>query len=271
MFENLSVEQLQLYADTALPVATNILIGIAILIFGKIASGWAAKAVVRASKPKLDDAIAKFLSQIVKYLVLAAAVIAALGRVGVETTSFIAILGSAGLAVGLALQGSLSNFAAGVMILFFRPFEIGHVVSAGGHTAEIVDIGLFATTMHTLDRQKIIVPNSAITGGSIVNHTALGVRGVAIAVGVAYGTDLNKMKSVLNAAAAKVPGVLSENGFDIVFTNMAASAIEFDFKYQCDAADYVGTQGAVREALYTAMIDNDIDIPFDQVVMHNAS
>lgn len=270
MPEELSVEQIQLYVDLALPVLTNILIGVLILIFGSWASGKAQAMTKAAASKKLDPAVGGFLGSIAKWGVMAAAVIAALGRVGVETTSFIAILGSAGLAIGLALQGSLASFAAGVMVLIFKPFTAGHVITAAGHTGEVTEVGLFATTLLTPDRKKIIIPNSAVTGGSIVNHSAMGVRVVVVPVGIAYGSDLNKMREVTTAAAREVEAVLDDQPIDIVFMNMAASAIEFDFKYRCNAEDVIPSEPEVREAVYKALLAADIEIPFDQVVMHQA-
>ena len=271
MFEDLSPEELQGYAEIALPFIKSFLLAVFILILGWWGSGWAEKLVHRASKDKLDPAVTGFLGSIARYAVLAAGVIAALGRVGVETTSLVAIFASAGLAVGLALQGSLSNFAAGVMILIFRPFRLGDVVTAGGHTGGVEDIGLFATTFHTPDNQKIIIPNSAITGGSIVNLTTLGTRRLFVDVGVAYGTDLKQLREVTLKAMASVDDmVLEEPGLDLIFVEMAASSINFKAAYWVKSEHIIPSEPAVRTAIYEALNEAGIEIPYDQVVMHQA-
>ena len=163
------------------PQAETFLIHVAlaflIFVVGWTASKWANSLALRAfERRKLDPAMSRFLASLVQYGVLAAAVIAALDRTGVPSTSFVPILGSAGLAIGLALQGSLGNFASGVMILLFRPFTLNDAVSVAGHTGRVEEIGLFATTLITPDNETIIVPNAQVTGGSIVNLTALGRR-----------------------------------------------------------------------------------------------
>ena len=154
--------------DRLIQIGGNAVLGILTLIIGNWISKWLSGLTVRFCNGRdLDAAVSKFLGQIVRYITLAAAIIAALDRMGIETTSVLAIFASAGLAVGLALQGSLSNFASGVMILFFKPFRIGDVILAGGETGGVVDIGLFATTLHTPDNRKIIISNASITGGNL--------------------------------------------------------------------------------------------------------
>jgi small conductance mechanosensitive channel len=207
----------------------------------------------------------------VRWVILAVAVIAAIEKMGVQTTSVLTLLASAGLAVGLALQGSLAHFASGVMLLIFRPFDIGDVVTAGGHTGKIMDIGLFATTLHTPDQEKIIVPNGQISGGSIVNITALGRRRGVVDVGVAYGTDIDKVVALCTKAAAAVDVVEDGAGVTVAFTNMAASAIEFKVLFFTSSADHLDGLHRVRKACYDALNAEGIDIPFDQVVVHQAS
>lgn len=145
------------------------------MLVGWVASKWAHRLLLKVClRRKIDEALARFAASIVRYLVLAAAVIAALGKVGIESTSFIAILGAAGLAVGFALQGSLSNFASGVLMLLIRPVDIGQRVTVAGHTGVIEEIGLFATTLSTPDNETIIIPNAKITDDSIINYAKIG-------------------------------------------------------------------------------------------------
>jgi small conductance mechanosensitive channel len=237
-------------------------------VIGKIAK----KAVlgIFSSKKIGSVALARFVSDLVRYLILAVAVIAAIEKMGVQTTSVLTILASAGLAVGLALQGSLAHFASGVMLLIFRPFDVGDVITAGGHTGQVQDVGLFATTLHTPDAQKIIVPNGTISGGAIVNITALGKRRGVVGVGVAYGTSIEKVVEICTKAASSVEAVHGDPGVTVAFVNMAASAVEFNVLYFTDGADYLPTLHAVRAACYDALNAEGIEIPFDQVVMHQA-
>ena len=275
MPETLTPSQLKLWFDVALPFAQNLLLAIVILGIGWVTSrwvqGWIRKAGERGS---LDPAIAGFLSQIGRYAVFAAFIISALARVGVETTSVVAIFASAGLAVGLALQGSLASFASGVLILFFRPFTLGDIVTTAGNTGRVVDIGLFATRLETPDNQRIIIPNSAITSGTIINLTVMGERRLGVDLGVAYGSDLNLLKSTVEAAVAKMEVVKSEPGREpeLRFIEMAASSINFRLMYWVDATPAaLNTSGfAVRKTIYDAINAAGIEIPFDQIVSHKA-
>jgi small conductance mechanosensitive channel len=270
MFENLNTEELLSTLELALPYATNVLVALFILFLGWMISKSVHRNISKFAARKLDPMVAGFLAQLARYSVLAATVIAALERCGVETTSVVAIFASAGLAVGLALQGSLSNFAAGVMILIFRPFEVGHVVEAGGQAGEVTDIGLFATTLVTPDARTIIVPNSAIMGGSIVNHFAKPQRCVAVDVGVAYGTDASVVRDICLQVAKDNERVLDEPGTDFIFVEMAASSINFKLRVWVQPGDMLPVEPEIREAVYNALNANGIEIPFDQVVMHNA-
>lgn len=257
-----------------LPFLTSVLQAIVILVVGWIAAGMAGGVVKRAmAKRSVDEAVSGFIAQLTRWGFVAAALIASLQCVGVETTSFVALLGSAGLAIGLGMQGNLSHFASGVMILVFKPFRVGDVITAGGHTGGVVEIGLFATTMHTPDNLKIIVPNGAITGGSVVNTTVLGTRRASIAVGVAYGTDVAQVIEILKGAAAKADLVLEDPGPAVAFVGLGASSI--DFLVHCwsasDPDSWLGMQHNVTKACYEALNAAGIDIPYNQIVVHQAS
>lgn len=259
--------------DGATDVIWTVIVAIITIIAGWVIGKIAKKAVLSILKSRNigSEALARFLSDMARWVIQAVAVIAAIEKMGVQTTSVLTLLASAGLAVGLALQGSLAHFASGVMLLIFRPFDIGDVVTAGGHTGQIVDIGLFATTMHTPDQEKIIVPNGAIAGGTIINITALGRRRGIVDVGVAYGTDVNKVVEICTKAASAVPQVEDAAGVTVAFTGMAASAIEFKVLYFTTGDDYLDGLHLVRKACYDALNAEGIEIPFDQVVMHQAA
>lgn len=255
-----------------LPMITGILIALVILITGWILSKWTHRLIVKVfEKRKLDEALGRFLGGIGQYTVLAAAFIAALGAVGVETTSLVAVFASAGLAIGLALQGSLANFASGVMILFFRPFTLNDVINAGGHVGRVDDIGVFATTLVTPDNEKIIVPNGAIMGGSITNYTARGTRRGGIEVGVAYGADAPTVMAILDKAAQRCELVLADPAPAVAFVGLGASSIDFKVLAWAKAGDYFPMLGQVRQAIYEDLNAAGIDIPFQQVVVHQAA
>lgn len=247
------------------------LLALAIFIIGWIVSKWANGLTKRLLKRgKVDEALSRFLGNIVQYAVLAAAVIAALEKVGVQTTSLVAIFASAGLAVGLALQGSLSNFASGVMILFFRPFSLDDVVTVAGVTAAVKDIGIFSTTVQTPDNDKIIIPNAKITGDVIKNHTVIGTRRAGIDIGVAYGSDIKEIEKLCMGVANANSLVLSDPGPGFAFTEMGASSINFKLFVFSKQEDWLAVQDQVRRGCYDALNEAGIDIPFDQVVVHNA-
>lgn len=247
-------------------------VGIAILIFvvGWIASKWTAGLIRNIfDRRKLDPSLGGFVAAIGQYTVLVAALIASLGAVGIQTTSLVAVFASAGLAVGLALQGSLANFSSGVMILFFRPFSVGDKIDVAGKVGDVEDIGLFATTMMTLDHNKIIVPNSAITSGVITNITTMGdIRG-EIAVGVAYGTDLVKAMEVMKKASERCAHTLESPGAEVACTGLGASSVDFAVRGWCRAANYLAMLHELNVNVYDDLNAAGIEIPFSQLVLHH--
>ncbi len=258
--------------DVAEPYAMGFLQLVFIMVVTWILAKWVNKVIVRGmQKAKADLAVSRFMGTVGRYAILIAGLIAGLGAVGVNVASFAAIFASAGLAVGLALQGSLSNVASGLMILFFRPFELDDVVQAAGVTGRVIDIGLFSTTMLTPDNQRIIVPNSSIMGNNIINYTAEGTRRGNVDFGVAYGADLKQVREVVLAAVNGCDLVLKEPAPVVVFTEMAASSVNFKVFAWCNARDFLAMLEQVRSASYDALNSAGIEIPFDQVVVHQAS
>jgi small conductance mechanosensitive channel len=265
--ESLLPEPLAPYSGLIVGVAKALLI----FAVGWIASKWAnALGLAAFRKRGLDEAVSRFLAALLQYAVLAAALLAALDAVGIETTSLVAILGSAALAVGLALQGSLANFASGVMVLLFRPFTIGDVITAAGHTGKVDEIGLFATILITPENQKIIIPNAQATGGSIVNLTVLGTRRVGVEIGVAYGTEPEKVMQILIEAAKTVDLVLDDPEPAAALTSFGASSVNYTVFSWAKSEDWLAVTGGTRVAVYNALNAAGIEIPFDQVVMHQA-
>ena len=259
---------LQPYEGLIVGAATAVLI----FVIGWIASKWVYLLCLRmARRASVDEALARFLSAIAQYAVLAIAVIASLSKVGVQTTSLVALLGAAGLAVGLALQGNLSNFASGVMLLLFRPFTLGDRVTVGGKSGKVREIGLFATTLLAPGNEKIVVPNTTITSDSIVNFTSEGTLRGAIQVGVAYGTDIAKTMEVMMEACNSVPAVLEDPAPTVIFTGFGASSLDFELRPWAATDDYLAMLHDVRVAVYDGLEAADIEIPFDQIVVHRAS
>lgn len=233
-----------------LPLFEGILLAILILVVGWIVSKWGNRLVRRAfSHRKLDQALAGFVASMVQYTVLAVAVITALGAVGLQTTTLVAVFASAGLAIGLALQGSLANFASGVMILLFRPFTLGDKVTAASHTGVVADMGLFATTLVTADNETIIIANSAVTGASIINFTKLGTLRGQVQVVVAFGTDARHAVTVLEKAAKRAGLVLTTPAVAVALTNLGPRGLELTVMPWSNAGDYLGMLDNVRHAI----------------------
>ena len=260
-------EFLRPYTGLIVGAATALLI----FVLGWIASKWVYALCLRAARRSdIDEALARFLSSMAQYAVLAFAVIAALGRVGVQTTSLVALLGAAGLAVGLALQGNLGHFASGVMLLLFRPFTIGDKVRVAGEDGQVRDVGLFASKLGTPSNELKIVPNGAITSDVIVNYTAQGTLRGGIAVGISYGSDVQRAMRVMIDACRSVDTVLPEPAPSVNFAGFGASSLDFEVRPWATSDDFLGMLHAVRIALYDALNEAGIEIPFDQIVVHRA-
>ena len=250
----------------------RVAVGLLILAVGWLLSKWARSGVLAAArKAKLDEALGRFLATISRYIVVITAVLAALGHMGIETSSLLAVFASAGLAVGLALQGSLSNFASGVMILIFRPFRIDDTVILAGNVGKVLDIGMFATTLLTPDGLKVFVPNSKVTGDVVTNITDHGTRRADVAIGVAYGEDVAKVRTALLRAVSSVAYVLPDPAPQILFLGFGASSLDFAVRVWSSTSDFMLMQDALRDAIYRELDAEGIEIPFAQVVVHQAS
>ncbi|MCG8463029.1 MAG: mechanosensitive ion channel family protein, partial [Holophagales bacterium] len=188
----------------------------------------------------------------------------------VETTSLAAIVAAVGLAIGLALQGTLSNFAGGVLLLVLRPFTIEDRVTVAGHKGKVEDIGLFATTLSTPAGERILLPNAAVTSAAITNHTATGLIRGSIDVGVAYGADVAQICDLLLEAAAESDLVLAEPPPRTGLIEMAASSLNFRINCWTEPASFIPMQIQLRTAIYDKLNEAGIEIPFDQLVVHRA-
>jgi small conductance mechanosensitive channel len=239
----------------------------ALLIFlvgrwvAKLLSSVAAKAM---SKARVDATLIPFLENLAFTAMLVFVVIAALAAIGVQTASFIAVLGAAGLAVGLALQGSLANFASGVLLLVFKPFRVGDFVEIGGMKGTVTAVHVFNTVLNAPDNVRITVPNAQVTGGSILNYTINGTRRVDLVVSVSYGDDLKLARRVLENVLATEPKVLREPAPTVAVSKMGDSSIDLVVRPWVKPADYWDVYFDLTEKLKVAIEENGMTIPFPQ-------
>ena len=217
---------------------------------------------------RFDPTLSKFLSSSVRYVVLAVTVVAVLDRFGVETMSLIAVLGAAGLAIGLALQGTLSNIAAGVMLLIFRPLKIGDSVEIAGHRGSVRGITLFVTELATGDNVQIIIPNASVWGTAIKNYSFHSTRRIDFTIGVGYGDDLDKAASTIQAVIAAGTRCLKDPESLIAVSELADSSVNFVVRVWCRSSDYGSLKFALTKAFKEGLDRAGISMPFPQRDIH---
>jgi len=245
-------------------------IGVIVVLFvAWIIAGWVS-AIIRKPmrKLKIDETLTRFIGKTAKWAILLFAVLGCLGLFGVDVTSFAVVVGAMGLAVGLAFQGTLSNLAAGVMLLIFRPFKVDDVVNVAGITGKIYEIGLFSTHMDTPDNRRMIVPNSQIFGATIENITHHAIRRVDVAVGADYGADLDKTREVLMAVAQKHHVASTGKDPQVYMTELGASSVDYAIRVWAATADYWGVREALMVDVKKALDNANIGIPFPQMDVH---
>jgi len=242
---------------------------LALLFIAWVAAGIISRTVAAAMKrAKLDETLAKFFTKLTRWLVLLVGVVSVLGMFGVETTSFAAVIGAAGLAIGLAFQGSLSNFAAGVMLLVFRPFKVGDTVNIAGNTGKVNEIELFTTAIDTFDNRRFIVPNSEIFGTTIENITFHPTRRADVAVGVDYTADIDQTRELLAAAAASVEFVLEDPPPAIILTGLGDSSVNWSVNSWCETGNFGAVKQGVIRAIKMKLDEAEIGIPYPQMDVH---
>ncbi len=214
------------------------------------------------SRTKFDPTLTRFFANMARYAVLTLAVLAVLGIFGVETTSVAAVIGGASLAVGLAFQGSLGNFAAGVMLLVFRPFKVADFIKVAGVSGTVDTINLFSTTLDTLDHRRLIVPNGSVFGATIENMTFRPVRRVDINVGVAYGADIDATRAVLENAAASVPDQPEGHAWQVFLVGLGGSSVDWQLRIWCHNPGYWDTHEATVRAIKYGLDAAEIGIPY---------
>lgn len=245
------------------------LVALLILFFGRIIAKLLTNVVKRImGRSKIDPTIIKFTGSLTYIALLAFVIIAALGQLGIQTTSFIAVVGAAGLAIGLALQGSLSNFAAGFLMIIFRPFTIGDFIEGGGVAGTVEEISIFTTILKTPDNKTVIIPNAKLTESNIVNWTVKGTRRVDLVMGIGYDDDIDKAKQIMADVLAQDDRILKDPAPQIALTELADSSVNFVVRPWVNAADYWNVYSALTENIKKAFDANGISIPYPQRDVH---
>ena len=247
----------------------NIAAALVTLLIGYLAANLISNGVERVMKARnLDTTVTHFVGSVLKYALLVFVVIAALGRVGVQTASFVAIIGAAGLAIGLALQGSLSNFAAGFLLIIFRPIKAGEFIEVAGTSGSVQSVQLFTTTLTSPDNKMVVVPNSAILNGNIVNYSRMDTRRVDMTFGIGYGSDLRKAKQLLERLVSEEPRILKDQAATIAVAALADSSVNIVVRPWVKTADYWGVWFDFHEKVKLAFDAEGIEIPFPQMALH---
>ena len=245
---------------------------IIILILGRIAAGIGQKTVKKLlEKSKTDPAVVSFVGSMIYFLILIFAVFAALAKFGIQTASFVAILGAAAFAIGFALQGSLANFAAGVLILVLRPFKVGDFIDGAGVAGTVKDIQLFTTVLATPDNVKIMVPNGKLFGDTIKNFSGFDTRRIDFVIGIGYTSDIQKAYDVLMSLIKEDTRILSDPPTNIAVSELADSSVNFVVRPWVKRSDYWGVKFDLTRKIKEAFDENGIEIPFPQHVVHMLS
>jgi small conductance mechanosensitive channel len=262
-------DTLQKIYDLVALYGVKVIAAIAIFIVGRwVSKGFRSVAQRLMDKRNVDPTIAGFVGNLTYVALLVFFIIAALGQLGIQTTSFIAILGAAGLAIGLALQGSLSNFAAGFLMIIFKPFKVGDFVEAAGVAGTVEDIQLFTTTLKTPDNKTVIVPNSSVTGDNIVNWTVKGTRRVDMVFGIGYEDDIDKAKQIMIDVLSKDDRILKDPPMQIAVSELADSSVNFVVRPWATVSDYWGIYFDAMENIKKAFDEAGISIPYPQQDVH---
>ncbi|OUR65598.1 mechanosensitive ion channel protein MscS [Methylophaga sp. 42_25_T18] len=247
----------------------NIIFAAAIVIVGRIAVKWIVKLIRKLMvRADLDPIIINFAGSIANAALLLFVFIAALDQLGVDTTSLIVLLGGAGLAIGLALQGSLQNFAAGVMMIVFRPFRLGDFIEAGGVTGVVEHIAIFSSTLKTGDNREIIIPNGQIYSGAITNYSAKDTRRIDLVFGIGYDDDMLTAKQIMEDILQTHDLVLADPASAVAVAELADSSVNFNVRPWVKSEDYWAVRSDLIEKIKLAFDKNGISIPYPQMDVH---
>lgn len=269
MLENIKIQDL--ITTYAIPWGINIVTALIIFVVGKFVIGVitsvAGKLMARAG---VDNILVEFISSIIKAVLLLFIVIAALDQLGIDTTTLVALIGAAGLAIGLSLQSTLQNLAAGVMLIIFRPFKGGDLIEASGVLGVVEKISIFNTIMRTGDNREIIVPNASIYGGTITNFSARDTRRVDMVFGIGYDDDIRKAKDIIKQILSSDERVLSDPEPLIAVGELADSSVNFNVRPWCKSGDYWGVYFDTHEKIKLSFDEEGISIPYPQMDVHTA-
>ncbi len=262
-------ELLTIVQEQGVDLAINVAIAVAIFYIGKLVVSLIVRGMRKVMRrQEVDKTLETFVCNLVRMALMVVVVIAAISQVGIETTSFIAIFGAAGLAVGLALQGSLSNFAAGVLIVLFRPYRVGDFVEAAGIAGVVEQVQILTTVLKTGDNKQIIVPNGQIMDSIITNYSANDKRRVDMVVGVSYDDDLDKVRATLEELISAEDRILDEPAPTIAVSELADSSVNFVVRPWVNTADYWGVMFDMTEAIKKRFDKEGISFPFPQQDVH---
>lgn len=257
------------WSAMAIEYGQKLAMGILILVIGLWIAGMITNSVKKLmDKKDYDPALKGFLGSMLGMVLKVLVVISALGTLGIEMTSFVAILGAAGLAVGMALSGTLQNFAGGVMILIFKPFKVGDIIQAQGYTGSVSEIQIFNTILKTPDNKTIIIPNGGLSTGSMVNFSTEPRRRVDWTIGIGYGDDVDKARSVIKAMIDADKRILQDPEPAIVVSELADSSVNFAVRAWVEAADYWDVFFEMNENVYKTFDKEGLNIPFPQMDVH---
>lgn len=257
------------WMDSVVPFLTNIVIALAIYLIGKWIAGHVVKLIDKGMElRKMDPALRGFLSAILKTVFTFVIALIAVEQLGVNTTSLLALLGAAGLAVGLALKDSLSNFAAGVMLILFKPFKIGDFIEAGGVTGVVEKIEVFNTVCRSGDNKEIIVPNAHIYGGTITNYSAKPTRRIDLVIGIGYDDDMKKARDLMIQVLNADKRILQEPAPVVAVNELGDSSVNFVVRPWVASGDYWPTRWALLEEIKNTFDANGVSIPYPQQDVH---
>jgi small conductance mechanosensitive channel len=254
---------------TGVDLGINLVTAIVIFFVGKWIVNLVVKGMLKAmQKGDMDITLRRFVANLARMLLMLFVIIAAIHQLGIQTASLIALLGAAGLAVGLALQGSLSNFAAGVLIVLFRPYKVGDWIEGGGVSGAVEEVQILTTVLKTGDNKRVIIPNSQIMGTTITNYSANETRRVDLVVGVSYSDDLDKVRKELEGLVAADERILKDPAVTIAVSELADSSVNFVLRPWVNTADYWGVYFDLTEAIKKRFDEVGISIPFPQRDVH---
>jgi len=260
---------LEMLQTKGIDFGINVVIALAIFYLGKMVISLVVRGIRKVmQRQEVDKTLETFVCNLVRMVLLVIVIIAAIGQLGIQTTSFIAIFGAAGLAVGLALQGSLSNFAAGVLIVLFRPYRVGDFIEAAGISGVVEQVQILTTILKTGDNKQIIVPNGQIMDSIITNYSANDTRRVDMVVGVSYDDDLDKVRDTIKELIAAEDRILDEPACTIAVSALADSSVNFVVRPWVKTSDYWGVMFDLTEAVKKRFDKEGITFPFPQQDVH---